>query len=91
MKDLVTLTEQIRNSQDLLKKEDVLMLSQNHDRELTSERYLNSLKHVAGKLKDNRIRTAECCYYRFKKVAFEKVIWYKNFFVIKCCFRTPKN
>ena len=33
-------------------------LNQNHDRGLTSERYLNSLKHVTGKLKDNRIRTA---------------------------------
>ena len=34
------------------------MLSQNDDRGLTSERYLNSLKHVTGKLKDNRIGTA---------------------------------
>ena len=34
------------------------MLRQNHDRGFTSERYLNSLKHVTGKLKDNRIRTA---------------------------------
>ena len=51
-------TEQILNSQDLLKKEDLLMLSQNHDRALTSERYLNSLKHVTGKLKDNRIGKA---------------------------------
>ena len=48
----------ILNSQDLLKKEDLLMLSQNHDRGFTSERYFNALKHVTGKLKDNRTRTA---------------------------------
>ena len=58
MKDLATLTEQILNRQDLLKKEDLLMLSQNHDRGLTSERYSNSLKHVTGELKDNGIRIA---------------------------------
>ena len=35
------------------KKENLLMLSQNHDRGLTSERYFNTLKYVTGKLKDN--------------------------------------
>ena len=58
MKDLVELTEQIPNSLDLLKNEDLLMLSENHDRGLTSERFFNALKHVTAKLKDNRIRTA---------------------------------
>ena len=58
MKDLVELTEQIPNSLDVLKNEDLLMVSENHDRGLTSERYFNALKHVTGKLKDNRIRTA---------------------------------
>ena len=48
MKDLVTLTEQILNSQDLLKNEDLLMLGENHERGLTSERYFNALKHVTG-------------------------------------------
>ena len=41
------MTEQILNNQDLLKKEDLLMLIQNYDRGLTSECYLNSLKHVS--------------------------------------------
>ena len=58
MKDLVALNEQILNSQDVLKKEDLVILSQNHDRGLTSECYFNALSHVTGKLKDNRIRTA---------------------------------
>ena len=58
MKDLAALNEQILNSQDLLKKEDLMILSQNHDRGLTSECYFNALSHVTGKLKDNRIRTA---------------------------------
>ena len=56
MKGLVALAEQILNSQDLLKKEYLLMLSENHNRGLTSECYFNALKHVTGKLEDNRIR-----------------------------------
>ena len=39
------------------KKGRPLMLSQNHNRGLTSDCYFNALKHVTGKLKDNRIRT----------------------------------
>ena len=58
MTDLVELTKQILNSQDLLKKEDLLMLNQNHGRGLTSERYFNALKHVTSKLKDHIIRIA---------------------------------
>ena len=54
MKDLVALTEQILNRQDLLKNEDLLVLSENHDRGLISERYFNALKHVKLKLKDNK-------------------------------------
>ena len=40
------------------KKEDLLMLSQNHDRGLTLERYFSGLKYVKWKLNDSRIKTA---------------------------------
>ena len=59
MKGLVALAEQILNSQDLLKKEYLQMLSENHNRGLTPECYFNALKHVTGKLEDSRIRTGE--------------------------------
>ena len=60
------------------KKEDLLMINENCDRGLTSERYFNALKHVTGELNDNRIMTAV-------------LLWYKNFFVTKCNFRTHRN
>ena len=40
------------------KKEDLLMLSQNHDRGLTLERYFSGLKYVKWKLNDSRVKTA---------------------------------
>ena len=58
MKDLVALIEQVLNSQAPLKKKDLLMLSQNDGRDLTSEYYFSALKHVIGNLKGNRITTA---------------------------------
>ena len=42
-------TKQILNSQDLLKQEDLLILSQNHDKDLTSESYFSALKQITEK------------------------------------------
>ena len=47
------------------------MLSQNYDRGLISERFLNSLKRVAGKLKDKRIGIAVLLL-EIKKSCFEE-------------------